>query len=76
VRTPVGGYDKGDNSVVVRHDIVFGDAQLEIKDVEKLALDPTNVTLAEHTSAYSPVYVLKRGVIQILRRCQSEWIYK
>jgi len=68
VRTPVGGYDKGDNSVVVRHDIVFGDAQLEIKDVEKLALNPTNVTLAEHTSAYSPVYVLKRGVIQIFTR--------
>lgn len=76
MRTPVGGYEKGDNSVVVRHDIVFGDAQLEIKDVEKLALDPTNVTLPEHTGAHSPVYVLKRGVIQILQRCQSGGVYK
>jgi hypothetical protein len=42
----------------MRHDIVFGDAQLEIEDVEKLALDPTNVTLAEHASAHSPVHVL------------------
>jgi hypothetical protein len=43
---------------VVRHDIVFGDAQLEIKDVEKLALDSAYVTLAEYTGAHSPVYVL------------------
>lgn len=58
VQTPVGGYEKGDDGIVVRHDIVFGDAQLEIKDVEKLSLDAANVTLAEHTSAHSPVYVL------------------
>jgi len=62
------GYEKGDDSIVVRHDIVFGDAQLEVKDVEKLALDPTNITLPEHTSAHSPVHVLKRGVIQIFTR--------
>lgn len=58
VRTPVRGYEKGDDGVVVCHDIVFSDAQLEIEDVEKLALDAANVTLAEHTSAHSPVYVL------------------
>jgi hypothetical protein len=58
VRTPVGGYEKGDDGVVVCHDIVFGDAQLEIKDVEKLALYAADVTLAEHTSAHSPMYVL------------------
>lgn len=61
----MGGYEKGDDTVMVCHDIVFGDAQLEIKDVEELALYPPNVTLAEHTSAHSPVYVLKRRVIQI-----------
>jgi hypothetical protein len=44
---------------VVRHNIVFGDAQLEIEDVEKLALYPTDVTLAKHTSAHSPVHVLE-----------------
>lgn len=76
MRTPVRGYEKGDDRVVMRHDIVFGDAQLEIKNIEKLALDPTNVTLPEYTSAHSPVHVLKRGVIQILRRCQSGWMYK
>ena len=58
MRPPVGGYEKGDDGVVMCHDIVFGDAQLEIEDIEKLALDATNVTLAEHTSAHSPVYVL------------------
>jgi len=68
VRTPVRGYEKGDDRVVMRHDIVFGDAQLEIKNIEKLALDPTNVTLPEYTSAHSPVHVLKRGVIQIFTR--------
>ena len=45
------------------HNIVFGDAQLEIKDVEELALYPADVTLAKHTSAHSPVYVLERRVI-------------
>lgn len=76
MRTPVGGYEKGDDAVVMRHNIIFGDAQLEIKDIEELALYPSNVTLAEHTSAHSPVYVLQRGVIQILRTCESGRMYK
>jgi len=53
-----GGCEERHDRVVVCHDVVFGDAQLEIEDIEKLALDATNVTLAEHTSAHSPVYVL------------------
>jgi hypothetical protein len=53
------------------HNIVFGDAQLEIEDVEKLALYPANVALAKHTSAHSPVHVLKRRVVQILARCDD-----
>lgn len=65
VRMPVGGQEEGHDGVVVGHDIVFADAQLEIEDVEKLALDPANVTLAKHTSAHSPVHVLERRVIQI-----------
>ncbi len=56
----------------MRHNIVFGDAQLEIKDVEKLALDTTDVPLAKYTSAHSPVHVLERGVIQILRTNVSQ----
>lgn len=55
----------------MRHDIFFGDAQLEIEDIEKLALYPTDVALAKHASAHSPVHVLKRRVIQILQTCVS-----
>lgn len=31
----VGRYEKGDHSVAVHHNIIFGDAQLEIKVIEK-----------------------------------------
>jgi hypothetical protein len=61
-----GGREEGHDRVVVRHDVVFADAQLEIEYVQELALDPANVALAKDTCAHSPVHVLKRGVIEIL----------
>lgn len=47
------------------HKVVFADAQLEIKDVEELALDPPDVAFPKNTCAHSPVHVLERRVIQI-----------
>jgi hypothetical protein len=67
----VGGQDKGHDRVVVHHNIVFGDAQIKIKYVEKLAFYPTDIALAKHTSAYSPVHVLERRVIQIFASCDE-----
>ena len=45
--------------VVVRHDVVFRDAQIEIEHVQELALDPANVALAKDSCAHSPVHVLE-----------------
>jgi len=58
--------DQGHDGIMVHHDIVFSYAQLEIENVEELALNPANVALAKYSCAHSPVYVLKRRVIQIL----------
>jgi len=62
-----GGCEERHDRVVVRHDVVLTDAQLEIEDVQELALDPADIALAENSRAHSPVHVLKRGVIEILR---------
>jgi hypothetical protein len=45
---------------VVCQDITFGDAQLEIENVEEFPFDPANVALSKHTGAHSPVYVFQR----------------
>jgi len=62
-----GGCEERHDRVVVLHDVVFADAQLEIEDVQKLALDPADIALAEDSRAHGPVHVLKRRVIEILR---------
>ena len=54
--------------IVMCHDVGFADIQFEIEDVEEFALDPTDITLAEDACAHSPVHVLERRVIQVLRR--------
>jgi hypothetical protein len=52
--------DERHDPVVVCHDIIFGNAQVEIEDVEEFTLDPANVALAKYTGAHSPVYVFER----------------
>jgi hypothetical protein len=54
------GCEDGHDGVVVCHEIIFGDAQLEIENVEEFALDPANVALAKNTGAHCPVYVFER----------------
>jgi hypothetical protein len=65
--TEAGRHQRHD-LVVVCHDVVLADIQFEIKNVEEFALDPTNITLAKDACAHSPVHVLKRRVIQVLRK--------
>jgi hypothetical protein len=62
------GRDERHDRVVLCHDVDFADVQFEIEDVKEFALDPTDVALAKDTSAYSPVHVLERRVIQVLAR--------
>lgn len=44
------------------------DAELEIEDLEELALDACNIATAKDAGAESPMNVLKRGVVEILAR--------
>lgn len=55
----------GGKAVVMREDVVLGNAELEIKDIQKLALDAPNVALAKNAGADRPVDVLQRGVIEV-----------
>jgi len=52
--------DERDDGVMVSHDIIFADVQLKVEDVEKFALNPANIALAEYTGAHSPVHVFER----------------
>lgn len=44
------------------------DAELEVEDLEELALDACDIATAKDASAKSPMNVLKRGVVEILAR--------
>ena len=58
---------EGEECVVVCEEIRFGDAELKVEDVEELALDAANVTLAEDPGAERPVDVLECRVVQVLQ---------
>ena len=62
------------DAAVVRENIVLSDAQLEVEDVEELALYPADIPLAEDTCAESPVYVLECGVIEVLERSSQRQV--
>ncbi len=50
------------------HEVRVRHGQLEIEHIEKLALDPANVTLSKYTRADGPVDVFQRGIVEILER--------
>lgn len=52
--------------IVVAKDIVLGDRELKVENVQELALNATNVALAEHAGAERPVDVFESGVVEIL----------
>jgi hypothetical protein len=54
------GCEERHDGIIVSHDIIFGDAQLEIENVEEFPLDSADIALAEYTGAHSPVYVFQR----------------
>ena len=60
-----GGAGEGEEGVVVREEVGFGDAELEVEDVEELTLDAADVALAEDPHAQRTVNVLKHGIVQV-----------
>lgn len=65
------GCGNGGEAVVVAEDIILGYAELEVEDIEELALDAANVPLAKDTRAHGPVDILEGGVVQVLG-CDDE----
>ena len=68
-----GGAGEGEEGVVVREEVGFGDAELEVEDVEELTLDAADVALAEDPRAQRPVNVLKRGIVRGLLGTVDMW---
>jgi len=54
------GCNNRHDGIIMRHDIIFGDAQLEIENVEEFAFDSADIAFAKYTGAHSPVYVFQR----------------
>jgi hypothetical protein len=48
---------------MVTQDVIFGNGQIEIQNIEELSLDSANITFPENTSANSPVYIFECGII-------------
>ena len=55
----VGGRDERHDGVAVCHNVIFGDAELEIEDVEEFTLDPANIAFTKYAGTDSPVHVLE-----------------
>jgi len=53
---------------VVAENVIFGDRELKVKDVQELAFNAAAITLAEHASTQRPVNVFESGIIEILAR--------
>jgi hypothetical protein len=58
---------------MVAQEICFGDAEFKVKDVEELALYPTNITFAKYARAKCPVDILQRRIIEILGGMGQGW---
>jgi len=57
---------ESDDGGVQVGNFVLTDRQIPIKYIQKLALDPTDITLSEDASCDRPVDVLKSGIIREL----------
>lgn len=55
-----------EKTLVVTENVSLCDPELEVKDIEVLALNATDITLAKDTGTKCPVYVLKRRIVEIL----------
>jgi len=53
-------------SVMNDEEIGFGDGELPVDDIDELALDPSNIALAEGTGDHSPMNVFQSRVIGVL----------
>ena len=51
---------------MVAENVIFGDGQLKVKDIQELAFNAANITLAEHARTERPVNVFESGIIKIL----------
>jgi len=57
--------EKIQHSVVDGEEIGFGNSEIPVEDFDKLALDPTDVALAEGAGDHSPMNVLQGRVIGV-----------
>lgn len=53
---------------MVAENVIFGDRQFKVKDVQELAFNAAAITLAEHAGAERPVNVFESGIIEILEK--------
>jgi len=52
--------------MVVGQDVILGDREIPVEDLEELSFDPAHVTFAKDTGAQRPVGVSETGIIGVL----------
>lgn len=50
---------------MVTQNVVFGDRQLEVQDLEKFTLDAADVAFAENAGAVRPLHIFECGIIKV-----------
>lgn len=60
-------HDRRKGSMMTEN-VVFRNCQFEIKHVQELALNTTDVALAKHTGAECPVDIFESGIVEVLVR--------
>lgn len=55
-----------EDGMVMGQDVIFGDREVPVKDLEELSFDPAHITLAKNSSAQRPVNVSEGRIIGIL----------
>lgn len=51
---------------MVGQDVILGDREVPVEDLQKLSFDPPHITFAEHTGAQRPMNVSESGIIGVL----------
>jgi len=52
--------------MVVGQDVILGDREIPVEDLEELSFDPPNIALAKDSCAQRPVNVSESGIIGVL----------
>lgn len=56
---------------MVGQDVILGDREIPVEDLEKLSFDPSDIAFAKDTGAQRPMNVSESRIVSVLGGCKS-----